>query len=81
MATTSHPTTLCLLSGVPAGAAAKAGPIVPLPGGEGGGPWLKCSRSLTAYHRQREVVKRGGHAVSTGGNRPEPDIADWSRPN
>jgi hypothetical protein len=55
-ATNSHPTTSCPRNGVPAGAAANAGRIVPLPGVAGGGRRRKPMRRPAARSRLTDGV-------------------------
>ena len=73
-ATNSRPTTWCPLSVVLAGAAADAGPSVPLPGVAGGGRWLTCTDDLRVPP-PTELWRRGRTGRGrqcTGGNRPKP---------
>ena len=70
-ATNLHPTTLCLRSGVLDGAAASAGPIVPLPGVANGRPRLSAQVTLRRRTTRRAGMaeRGGGYALSFGGIR------------
>jgi hypothetical protein len=67
-ATNSHPITSCPRNAVPAGAAANAGPIVPLPGVADGRPLL--SAQATRWGVPAPGVAKLGAVATTGGIRP-----------